>query len=355
MIKKIEKTAVSVLGVLVMIFILVWAGKSKKPIDNSITENTKGTAVESVWWEQNETEIVTKDASIPDDYIKVPGTDNLYMIIKEDKVTDYVIRTIKDDGSSDWEIFNKNISSAMTHVEGDIYKYIKDGQILYFRYIENEDGTYSVEYVQDYEENTENTVKQEVIRETKVENGFIVVYETLVYKTYNSAGELINTRTEGPVVVSKTKEPDISKENWEWINTLYNEKCENIKYEAGIESALLELINENREKKGNSAFTSNNSSEEKLISKVAAADLLTHDMDYNSDFFTELEKKYPNYNMVTVFIPASGNDAEIAQFINEQFDTYDNAIKIRYGNAYKKIGITVANTGNGYFVIEIYN
>ena len=359
-IKKIEKIAMIGLPVLVVLFIFIWAGKSKQPIRNEIDSSTmESQSASDLWWQGESTSDTTvKDNSVPDGYVKVPGEDNLYMVLNDDNtVKEYVLRTIAEDGSSNWEIFNKNISSIMTHVEGDMYKYIKGDKVFYFKYIEKDDGTYTVEYVENYEENTENTIKEEVVRESRYEDGFIVVYETVIIKTYNAAGELINTRTEGPNVVSKSKDENGTDAKKEWLNSVYAETTYKYDYKDSISNILIGLINTKREELGKSAYSTDSSSVETLMAKTSAADLLSHDFNYESDFFKKLEKYYPNYNILTLTVPHSiGNTAEkVAEFIHSQFDGNEDACKIMYGSTYTNAAICVVNTDEGYLVVEIYN
>lgn len=357
--RKLEKIAMVGLPILIIVFLIIWASKSKQPIVNDITT---GYSVEqsssNIWWQGEEETSAIKDNSIPDGYVKVPGEDNLYMVLDEnDKVKEYVLRTIAEDGSSNWELFNKNISSIMTHVEGDIYKRETKDKTLYFKYIEKDDGSYTIEYIKDYEENTENTIKEEVIRESRYEDGFIVVYETVIIKTYNSAGELINTRTEGPNVVSKSKDEDTMDVKREWISGEYAKKSGKCDYKENISDVLMGLLNTKRKELGATAYTSDAQSVETIIAKTAAAELLSNDFNYNSEFFSKLDKYYPNYNILSLTVPHSvGNtNEEIAEFVHKQFDGNEDACKIRYGTKYTNAAICVVNADEGYFIVEIYN
>lgn len=358
MIKKVEKIAMIGLPLLVLIFIFIWAGKSKKPINNTITtayNNELSSANE--WWTNAEEDTSVKEV-LPDGYTKVPGTDNLYMVLDDNnKVKEYVLRKRNEDGSSTWEVFNKNISSIMTHVEGNIYKYIDGDKTMYFEYTEKENGEYKLEYIENYEENTENTIKEEVIRETKYEDGFVVVYETIIYKTYNSAGELINTRTEGPNVVSKSKDEASSDTKKEWLNGKYASMSGRYDYREEIADTLMGLLNTRRQELGATAYTSSDSSTETLLAKTCAAELLNNGFDYNSDFFKEVESKYPYYNIITLTVPhnVGGNDKEIAEFVQKQFNNNEDACKVRYGTSYTDAAVCVVKADEGYLIVEIYN
>lgn len=358
MFNKLVKIAMVVLPILVLIFIFIWAGKSKQPINNTITTAYNiELSSQDMWWSNTEEDTSVKEV-LPDGYTKVPGTDNLYMVLdNNNKVKEYVLRKYNNDGSSTWEIFNKNISSIMTHVEGNIYKYKDGDKIMYFKYTEKENGEYTLDYVEDYEESTENTVKEEVIRETKYEDGFVVVYETIIYKTYNSSGELINTRTEGPNVVSKTKEDKETDKNKEWLNGMYAKLSGKYDYRDSISNILMGLLNTKRKELGATAYTTSDSSTETLLAKTCAADLLNNGFDYNSDFFKEVENRYPYYNIISLTVPHSvgKSDKEVAEFVQSQFNGNEDACKIRYSTNYTDAAVCIINTDEGYLIVEIYN
>lgn len=355
---KIIKVIAVLIPILIVIFIIIWANKSREPVNDATTERIETLKATNVWWNKETDATSIVDMSIPDNYIKVPGTSNLYMITdSDDKVTDYVIRTINEDGSSGWEIYNSNISSLLSHVEGNVYKYVKDNVTYYFEYSENTDGTYNLDYLENYEEDTSNTVKTESVRETKYEDGFVVVYETVIYKTYNAAGELINTRTEGPNVISRSKETGVDSAKLEWLNGIYNEYCTGMEYMDEAAKVLTGLINSNRTAAGQTEFITDDNSVEILIGKIAAAELIKNGFDYNSECFTMLEKYYPNYNIITLTLPASvGEDEDtIAKLVNDEFMKNESATAIRCGSIYSKCGVAIAKVDSGYVAVEIYN
>lgn len=353
---RIAKYGIIIIPVLIILIIIMWVQKAptKQNVPTNLTKES-----DSVWWGAT-SESETSDVSIPSNYIKVPNTDNLYMVVDDNnKITEYVLRKIEDDGSSSWQLFNKNVSSIMQHIEGNIYKYTNDDEILYFEYVEKDDGTYDLKLKEDYVEDNKTTTKHESIRETKKENGFFVVYETIIYKTYNSAGELINTRTEGPNVISKTKDIEADDVKMSWLQDEYTKYCSKTdwEYSNDIENHLFGLINSMRSNYGYTEFVEDNEGLEKLISKVAGGNLLSNDFDYDSDFFKQLEKYYKDYNIITLTVPLDieETDVKIAECINNEIKKNDYSNSILLSAVYQKLGISVIKTEKGYLVVEIFN
>lgn len=351
----LKKLLMIIIPILFFIFIIIWAGKSKVP--TNIETSEKQTESTSAWWSGDEETTENKDINIPNNYEKVPGTENLFMEIEDDKVKNYVLRTIETDGSYTWQIFNENIPAQMQHVEGDIYKYESKDGTMYFKFTKKADGTYDYQYVEDYKENTENVIKTEVVRESKQEDGFIVVYETTIYKTYNSAGELINTRTEGPNVVSRSKDVNTADVKKDWLNSIYLSQCVNLDYVNNAENILLGLINSERAKAGFSEFTQTKDDVLYKIAQTAAGNLISTDFDYESDYFKQLEKYFPNYNIIALTLPLdlAIDENAVAVTVNDQMMKNEYSKNIRCSNVYTKCSVAIVKTDKGYVCIEVFN
>ena len=186
-----------------------------------------------------------------------------------------------------------------------------------------------------------------------METGFLCC----IYKTYNSAGELINTRTEGPAVVSRSKETGADNAKLDRLRDIHAKYCSGMKYMDEAEDILIGLINSERVKAGCTEFTTDDASAETLISEIAAAELIRNNFNYNSECFTQMEQYYPNYNIITLTLPASAGDdaATISKLVNDEFMKNKDAVEIRCGKAYTKCGVAIAKVESGYVAVEIYN
>lgn len=134
---------------LLVLFMGVWIFKTKTPVSrpgNIINASA------SAWWNADVSNTnVNKDwvldPEIPENYIPVPGENELYMVVDEEgNITAYRQRTKQDDGSWLWKTVNPDIPDNYEKVEGleDVYKVVNDdGSVSYFKYIRNEDDTFA--------------------------------------------------------------------------------------------------------------------------------------------------------------------------------------------------------------------
>lgn len=144
------KKAVIILMVLVLVFTGTWIFKDKSP---KIRVDAAAVNGETVWWttKPNEKPVAsddwTIDPEIPENYVPVPGQDELYMEIGEDgKILHYRHRTKQADGSWIWETVNPDIPEGYEPVEGleNVYKVTdENGNVIYVKYIRNDDDTYT--------------------------------------------------------------------------------------------------------------------------------------------------------------------------------------------------------------------
>jgi len=178
---------------LVLIFMGTWVFKSKSPSnrpDNIINSTA------SIWWNASAAELPNADKNwvldpeIPENYIPVPGEDELYMVVDENGlITAYRQRTKQDDGSWLWETVNPDIPDNYEKVEGldDVYKVVnEDGTVSYFKYIRNEDDTYAFVPVDE----KGNPLKDTVPNGSEIPDNYKRVSGN-VYAVYNENGVII--------------------------------------------------------------------------------------------------------------------------------------------------------------------
>ncbi len=143
------KKTITLLVVLTCVFFVAWGIKLKLPVDRP--DNVQD-EVQVPWYESGYTSPVADeewvlDPSIPDNYVPVPGEDNLYMVVDTSgNITQYRKRTQNADGTWIWEDVNPDIPSNYQLVNGsdNMYKVTEEnGEESYFLYVRNEDGSYA--------------------------------------------------------------------------------------------------------------------------------------------------------------------------------------------------------------------
>lgn len=144
------KKTILILMSLVSIFFITWSVKIRAAINQP--ENTLA-EYEVPWYESRYSTPIaaddwTLDPEIPDNYVPVPGEEEMYMVVNNSgEIINYRQRTKQIDGSWAWEdIDNPNLAIEIAPVKGkeDLYK-IKDGKniVSYQKYIRNPDNTYA--------------------------------------------------------------------------------------------------------------------------------------------------------------------------------------------------------------------
>lgn len=143
------KKALIILIVLLLIFSGIWIFKSKTPAQRPDSYATGYD--DSQWWTVSlDTDVDDEwvlDPEIPDNYIPVPGEEELYMVVDENgNITKYRHRTQQEDGSWIWEDVNPDIPDNYEPVEGleNVYRVTdENGNVHYYRYIRNDDDTFA--------------------------------------------------------------------------------------------------------------------------------------------------------------------------------------------------------------------
>ena len=102
------------------------------------------------WWLNNDESVDSDgvlDPEIPLNYIPVPGSIELYMVIDDDgNIVKYRERKQQEDGSWVWKDVNPDIPADYEPAPGldNVYKVTnKDGTVSYYKYIRNDDDTFA--------------------------------------------------------------------------------------------------------------------------------------------------------------------------------------------------------------------
>lgn len=130
------------------LFIGTWTVKVHSPIHPAYSEQTDYSA--GAWWIPGSDEVDPEwvlDPEIPENYLPVPGEEELYMVIDNDgNILGYRQRTKQEDGSWVWADVNPDIPDNYEAVDGleNVYKVTSDdGTVSYYQYIRNEDDTFA--------------------------------------------------------------------------------------------------------------------------------------------------------------------------------------------------------------------
>lgn len=144
-----KKIAVVFLALL-LCFCGIWVFKFKTPVNRP--DDEKANTDSSDYWRdpvdlpEADTDWIL-DPEIPQNYIPVPGENELYMVVDDDgKIEKYRQREQQEDGSWIWNDVNPDIPEGYIPVEGlkDVYKVTdKDGKVSYYKYIRNDDDTFA--------------------------------------------------------------------------------------------------------------------------------------------------------------------------------------------------------------------
>ncbi len=135
--------------VLLVVFFTSWGVKVRMPIDRPVNLDS-GSIIP--WYMSSYSSPTVGDEwqldpTIPDNYVPVPGEDNMFMIVDSSgKIIGYKQRHLGDDNTWIWEDVNPDIPDNYELVAGskDLYKVTdSDGNVSYYLYVRNDDDTYA--------------------------------------------------------------------------------------------------------------------------------------------------------------------------------------------------------------------
>ena len=175
-------------GVLLVIFFGSWGIKMRTPIDRP--DNVE-TDLDIPWYMSSYSSPVVDeewmiDPTIPDNYVPVPGEDELYMVIDTaGKIQGYKHRTKMEDGTWAWEDVNPDIPDSYELVAGseNLYKVTaEDGTVSYYLYVRNDDDTFTFVACDEFGTPYYDGEEADVIASNYVN------YDGNIYSVYNEAG-----------------------------------------------------------------------------------------------------------------------------------------------------------------------
>ena len=141
---------------------------------------------------------------IPPNYVRIDGT-NIYAVYNEYGVLiGYKERVQNADGTYSWCDVDAPTSSSNDYTGGGIPNSSAST---------GNSGTTNVTVVNDGVEQTNKGYKeQESYTDTKHENGWVIVYETIVTRQYDNQGNLVSTKKDGPTEVNRFPETEVNSD-----------------------------------------------------------------------------------------------------------------------------------------------
>lgn len=291
-------------------------------------------------------------SEIPNNYIRATG--NTYAIYDEHGViTGYKERKVDGDGSYYWIDCDKPvITQAATQSQTT-----QSG-------ITNESPSLTYNTLPAVTESTlasgEKT-KTQTYTETKTENGWTVTYQTTVTSVYDSDGNLVSTKKEGPVEVSRTQgvqvggTPDPSKMS----STLSGEAArvrQGLTYENDIIREVEELINAERTSAGLSAISFGDSTLGS-IATAKAADMAIYDHSSRTSpmygTITDLATTY-GVTLANAQETAWKTQPKTANEINTFFMTQDSSRNARLSSSITRGAVSIVENNGYFYIYECY-
>lgn len=135
---------------------------------------------------------------IPANFIRIEGT-NIYAVYNEYGVLiGYKERIENPDGSYTWvDVDAPATSSGIINGQGGIPNSSS-----------NSNSSSNITIVDNSNKVQKGYTEQHSYTDTKHENGWVIVYETIVTKTYDEKGNLTSTKSEGPTEVNRIPETE---------------------------------------------------------------------------------------------------------------------------------------------------
>lgn len=207
-------------------------------------------------------------------------------------------------------------------------------------------------------ENPGTRTEKETIVTYEVSGGWRITYQTIVTRVYDSEGELVSTKKEGPIEISRTpitdsdNVPDPSlikdtlKEEYARVNVglLYNDK---------LSQDVLVEINAERAAQDIAPLKMDSNNDTSMLSKIRAADMATYaHADYDSPLYGSIEDMSKRYDIstphgVAEIVWKTGSDRS-ASAIASRLKIMANE-SLNNGN-FTSIGISIVSKGGYYYV-----
>ena len=201
-----------------------------------------------------------------------------------------------------------------------------------------------------------------VSTETRTVNGYTVTYQTTVTKTYDAAGNLLNSQSEGPIEVSREMaliqndspvQGDI-RNKLETLPAEYARVCGSYTYDEAMASEVIAALNAERISAGRGTLQITDTATQ--IAKLRAADMAAyHTSAGELPTYGTLGAMLAEYGIAS---SAAGENIWMttncsADEIDIRFSTAPSAYETRMIEGGTQVGIAVCSTGGAYYICEV--
>lgn len=346
---------------------------------------------------------------IPDNYVKVDGLENVYKCTNADGTVSYFKYVRNSDDTFAFVPVDENgkplddgkdaskIEDNYVHVDGNIYAVYDDNHVRmgYRERVKQSDGSYiwkecaapstsagsdglanilnkqtasSGGITSQGSSNSQKTQNAdgsytvtETSTDTQIEDGYSVIYQTTVYKTYDSKGNLVSTKKEGPYEVSRTKSGNSATPDKSRIaSTLDGELSRvsaSVTFDTQKAKEVLTKLNAQRKSNGLAALSMDTNSESYKLACIRAADMAIYEHSSSSSpMYGTLDSMVSRWGLSSTH--ASENiwkaSSKCASEIHTRFQANSGSNKIRMSNGYSQVGIAIVEKNGQTYIAEVY-
>lgn len=203
----------------------------------------------------------------------------------------------------------------------------------------------------------------EVVKDTKNVDGWTTTYETYVKKTYDDAGNLISTISEGPYevestqnITKQTEPPQGDKSNkLAVLSDEYARVSGSYSYQTSVESEVFALLNAKRAENGLSPLTA--SDEATQMAKLRAADMAAYDLSSGElPTYGSIGGMAAEYSVMSV-APGENTWKSIprsADEIHTRFQAIESTRNARMSENASAYGIGIVEQNGYYYICEVF-
>lgn len=210
----------------------------------------------------------------------------------------------------------------------------------------NSDGSYT---------ETSNSV------DTVEKNGFIINYTTKIIKKYDSRGNLISTKKEGPYQTSRKKAGASSSPNRSLIASSLDGEYARVTAKTSMDTAtakeILTKLNAQRASAGQSPFTMTADSDAYKLAAIKAADMAQYNYaSSRSPMYGNASQMASRFNVECSDISQNiwrASSSKTASQIHSRFQSSESSRNLRM-RAHKGYGVAVAKSGSNIYIAEVF-
>ena len=207
--------------------------------------------------------------------------------------------------------------------------------------------------------------EEEVITETKNENGVLVTYKTIVKKTYDKDGTLIQSIKEGPYIIDSQQdlspEPDAPiadpSKREQTLDAEYIRVGSKYSYQSDLQSQVFTLLNAQRTKNGISALQQTDTAQK--IAATRAADMATYGVsEENLPTYGPLADMLSYYS-VSAVAPGENlwkTSVHTADDIHSRLQAIESTRKTRMNSSATQYGLAIIydSSSGAYYICEVF-